>query len=129
MIVRIVTYGVESMEAVEQWHRNRADEVEEVTGLERVDFIRKDTKSRAGAIMYFESAADLQHYKSSQRLEWLRETIREDWAAGTQPAQDAVYRVMEVPEAASSGRWAMASSTHRAAGGDHETAQTDRSAA
>lgn len=97
MIVRVVIYEADAMEAAEQWHRDRADEVEEIPGLERAEFIRNDTKSRAGAIMYFDSAEALRAYKASERFEWLRESIREDWAAA-EPVQDVVYRVMDAPE-------------------------------
>lgn len=100
MIVRVVTYGAESLDAAEDWHRERAAEFEEIVGLERVDFIRQDGRSRAGAIMYFESADDLYHYKESPRFEWLRESIRESWAADAVPVQDDVFRVMEPEDAA-----------------------------
>lgn len=98
MIVRIVTYGARSLEAVREWLEERADDVESVPGLERVAFVREATPPRAGAIMYFESADDLRQYKESRRFEWLQESIREDWATDAEPVQDIVYRVMEVSE-------------------------------
>lgn len=100
MVVHVLIYEAISMEAVEQWHRDRADDIDKVLGLKRVEFIQKDTKSLAGAIMYFESPEDLRQYKVSDRFGWLQESIREEWAADADPIQDVVYRVMETSETA-----------------------------
>lgn len=98
MIVRVVIYEANSMDALAQWHQDRADQLKEVLGLKRIHFIRKDTKSLAGAIMYFESPEDLRVYKNSQRYEWLQESMQEAWAAEVKPVRDSVYRVLEVSE-------------------------------
>lgn len=98
MVVHVLIYEANSMEAVEQWHRDRADDIDRVLGLKRVHFIRKNTNSLAGAIMYFESPEDLRQYKTSERFEWLQESIREMWATGPEPVQNEVYRVMEASE-------------------------------
>lgn len=94
MIVRVVTYGAESMEAARRWMRDRSGDVEGVHGLERVEFIETDHPPRAGAIMYFMDAEDLRQYKDSRRYDELRKSIEEEWADGTGAVRDIVYRVM-----------------------------------
>lgn len=98
MIVLIVTYGAESPEKAQAWLAERSDEVENVLGLRRVEFIRQDQPPRAGAIMYFESLQDLQQYRESRRSEHFRESIRAGWGDESEPVREAVYRVLDVSE-------------------------------
>lgn len=97
MIARVVTYGATSRDAVRRWHREHGSKVEAAHGLVRVDFIRRDSPPRAGAIMYFESPEDLRQYRNSRLYEWLREKIDDEWVDGSQPVRELVFRVMEVP--------------------------------
>lgn len=95
MIVRTVSYGAESVKAVKVWLRDRAVGVDEVVGLERVDFVSQDNPPRAGAIMYFESAEDLRQYRSSERFEWLRESIEQSWEDRSQERREEIYRLID----------------------------------
>lgn len=94
MIVRVVTYGATSREAVDGWLAEREGEIREVGGLERVEFIRRDRPLRAGAIMYFESPAALRQYRRSRRYERLTESIETSWLEEDAPVRDRVFRVM-----------------------------------
>ena len=96
MIVRVVTYGVESRDAIRKWHRQHWSKVEAVHGLVRVDYIRGGTPPRAGAIMYFESPEDLRQYRDSRLYDWLRDGILDGRVDEARPVRDEVYRVMDV---------------------------------
>lgn len=98
MVVRVVTYGAESEDAFREWHRKRAAEVEDLHGLRRVEFIRRKSPPRAGAIMYFESAEDLRAYKESDRSTRLQRSMHRTWVEDGAPIRDLVYRTMELPD-------------------------------
>jgi len=98
MIVRIVSYGAESVEDARTWLTEHSREIENVLGLERVEFVRQDHPPRAGTIMYFESPQDLQQYRESRRYENFRESILAAWGDESEPVREAVYRLLDVSE-------------------------------
>lgn len=98
MIVRVVTCEAGSTEAAEEWHRQRAAAVENVVGLQRVDFVRQSEPPRAGAIMYFESLEDLRAYENFERYDRLQESMQESWITEEKPVRDSAYRLMETSE-------------------------------
>ncbi len=107
VIVRVVLYRMESSEAADRWHPERAREFRDIPGLERIDFVRRSEPPQAGAIVIFESPGDLRAYRHSERSEWLQESIRDSWAADTEPLRESTYRVIDVSAdvAAEEGSW------------------------
>jgi hypothetical protein len=83
MIARVVTYHALQGKNVEKWMETTASELRGVKGMRRVEFIRNQSDpSQHGAIMLFNSQADLDRYKEEQarptRL-WLKASARPGW--------------------------------------------------
>lgn len=96
MIVRVVTYGAQSLEAGRAWAERRASDLRGVEGVRHVDFIQQEDPPRLGAVIHFNSRRDLQRYKESGPYEQFVQEMRENVIDESQPVRDRVFELLDI---------------------------------
>lgn len=82
MIVRVVAYDTESLDASRQWGREHAEDLRALPGIERFDFVTQQDPPRAAAIIYFASREAYERYREERLPELQREIRETSWGEG-----------------------------------------------